>query len=347
MLKIYIFIFISLFINLNIPKLFADKNEVKIESLETKKLDWESSFTDFDNQLHWYEVDEDEIYYDQVKIKNLGGKTDITSVRSTGKGVTVNGSYYPDISNYVPNAYVEDPNKIFGLSIRGISKTRHCNGKNFSKDCADGVLDFNFKLFNNDDVSIYPKINMQSLTSRGTEFGEGLSLGVKIAKEISQNWSIAFGGENIIHFDESIDLGHNFFVMTSTYLPLNSKENSSILFLNLGLGSDFYGYKGNGFLFRTPCGNNTLTGTKEKPSSCSWGPIGSVAYSLNNRLSIISEWFGYSYGSGFSIRPFKENSLSISLFATDFISGFPKYSKDYCAKGICETRFYGTISLNF
>ena len=128
---------------------------------------------------------------------------------------------------------------------------------------------------------------------------------------------------------------------------ISNNKKSNILFLNAGIGSDFYGYKGNGFLFRTPCGNNTLTGTTDEPNSCSWGPIGSVAYSLNDRFSIISEWCGYSYGAGFSIRPFSENSLSISFFATDFIKGFPKYAEDHCTGGMCETRFYGNISLNF
>ena len=87
--------------------------------------------------------------------------------------------------------------------------------------------------------------------------------------------------------------------------------------------------------------------TKKEPNSCSWGPIGSVAYSINDRFSIISEWFGYSYGAGFSIRPFKENSLSVALFATDFISGFPNYAEEYCTGGMCEARFYGSIGLNF
>ncbi len=347
MLKAYIFLFFSLFINLNITNLLAEKNEVKINSNSIKKLDWEYSDLNNEEQLNWYELDSEEIYKEQIKIKDIGKKINTFSVRSKGRAVTVNGFNYPDISNYVPNAFVEDPYKTLGLSTRAISKTRFCNGKNFSKGCIDGVLDFDFKLFNNNEVSIYPKINLQSLSNRGTDFGDGISLGIKIAKEISPNWSIAFGGENIVHLDETIDLGHNFFIITSTYLPLNSKENSRMIFLNLGLGSDFYGYKGNGFLFRTPCGRNTLTATDEDPYSCSWGPIGSVAYSLNDRFSIISEWFGYGYGTGFSIRPFKENSLNFSFFATDFIKGFPKYAEDYCTGGMCETRFYGSIGLNF
>ena len=347
MFKIYILFLFSLLINLNIPNLFAEKNEVKIKSNSIKKLNWEYSDLNTKEQLNWYEADSEGIYKEQIKIKYINKKSNIFSVRSIGKAVTINGFNYPDISNYVPNAYVEDPNKFFGLSARGISKTRFCNGNNFSSSCIDGILDLDFKLFNNNNFSIYPKINIQSLTNRGTNFGDGVSIGVKVAKELSPNWSLAFGGENIFHFDKTIDLGHNFYVVASTYIPLSNSEKSNILFLNAGIGSDFYGYKGNGFLFRTPCGNNSLTGTSDQPNSCSWGPIGSVAYSFNDRFSIISEWFGYSYGAGFSVRPFRDNSLSLSLFATDFIKGFPKYAEDYCSGGICQTRFYGSMSINF
>ena len=346
MFNFYILFLFSLLTNLTIPSVLAEKKDVKFESISTNKLGWESINPQFESELNWENIDEEEIYNDLIKTKNIGKKNNIFSVRSIGKGVKVNEKYYPDISNYVPNAYVEDPNKTFGLSTRGISKTRFCDGQNFSK-CLDGVLDLDFKLFNNNNLSVYPKINIQSLTNRGTNFGEGVSVGLKVAKELSPNWSLAFGGENIFHFDDSIDLGHNFYVMTSTYIPLNKNKKSNIIFLNAGIGSDFYGYKGNGFLFRTLCGKNTLTGTNDNPNSCSWGPIGSAAYSLNDRFSIISEWFGYSYGVGISLRPFEASPTTISLFATDFIKGFPKYAEDLCSGGICETRFYGTISLNF
>ena len=206
MFKIFFLILYALFNNLNISSVLAEKNEVEIKSNSNKKLDWEYSNSNKEEKLNWFEVIEQEIYKEQIKIEDDGRNTKVFSVRSTGKGVTVNGFYYPDISNYVPNAYVEDPNKFLGLSTRGISKTRSCNGKNFSKSCIDGILDIDFKLFNNNNLSVYPKINVQSLSSRGTTFGEGLSLGVKIAKELTPNWSIAFGGENIFHFDETIDL---------------------------------------------------------------------------------------------------------------------------------------------
>ena len=36
------------------------------------------------------------------------------------------------------------------------------------------------------------------------------------------------------------------------------------------------------------------------------GPIGSIALALNDRITFVNEWFGYSYGSGVSIKPLKE-----------------------------------------
>ena len=53
---------------------------------------------------------------------------------------------YPDISNYVPNGYVQDSSIKLTTSVRGISKTRHCNGNNFSENCVDGVLDLDLNL---------------------------------------------------------------------------------------------------------------------------------------------------------------------------------------------------------
>ena len=41
MFKIYILFLFNLLINLNIPNLFAEKNEVKINSNSIKKLNWE------------------------------------------------------------------------------------------------------------------------------------------------------------------------------------------------------------------------------------------------------------------------------------------------------------------
>ena len=62
--------------------------------------------------------------------------------------------------------------------------TRALLGQN---NCVDGVLDIDFNLINLENFSFNPKVNIQSLTNRGTQVGEGISLGFKAAKKISPN----------------------------------------------------------------------------------------------------------------------------------------------------------------
>ncbi len=296
------------------------------------------------NNIEWNLItdieDAPRSYFYLGKIKNF-------KIRSLGKAIEVNGKPYPEISNYINNAFVESSNRFSTISLRGISKTRHCQGNNFSYDCIDGVLDLDFNLINKDKFSFNPKINVQSLSNRKgqTSVGDGVSLGFKLATFLSEKFHISFGGENIIHLDDSIDMGRNFYLLSSTYYQLNEYENPAIMFINFGIGSDFYGYKGNGYIARTSClGRPNLTGNGS--DECNWGPIGSISLAFNDRIALVNEWFGYGYGSGISIRPLQNSSLNISLYATDFIKGFPSHVEEGCHDK-CETRYYGTLSFSF
>ena len=317
---------------------FKEKDDIH------KQLKWELSPVNNKNIQIWRKSLNDS----KPTINYLNKLQTNSKVNSYGRSVSFNSIKYPEISSYVPNAFIQDNMIKMTSSLRLISKTRHCIGENFSKNCSDGLVDLDLNILRGNDYSLNSKVSFQSLTNRGTNVGEGISLGFKLAKEISNDWSIAIGGENIIHFDDTIDLGRNFYIVTSTYRQIGNKkkENPPILFLNAGLGSDFYGYRGNGFLGKTYClGKNTLTG--EGKDKCNWGPIGSITLALNDRFSIVNEWFGYGYGSGLSIKPLKSGTLNVSLFATDFIKDFPKYAQESCQSNDCSTRFYGTISLSF
>ena len=315
----------------------SDKNQNR----DTK---WEISENEiFSESLIWKKKDKPSLEFLKISYKKYKFEYDI---KALGRSVTVNDFYYPEISNYVPNAYIESSNKTFTAFIRGISKTRFCQGENFSKTCRDGIFDIDFNLINYEKFSFNPKLTVQSLSDRGTKFGEASSFGFKSALKISPKWSLAFGGENIIHFDNKSDLGRNFYLVGSTFYPLNSREKPAILFLNAGIGSDFYGYGGNGYIARTSClGKPNLTG--EGTDFCNWGPIGSITIAFNDKVSLINEWFGYGYGTGISFRPIKESSLALSIYATDYIRNFPSYIKDHCQNDSCESRFYGGISFSF
>jgi len=348
-------IFILIFLKANSLEEFKFKEHLKKEPFIERKSDqkiaslkWEKTVNKNNTHLYWEKVDED------TKIPSIESSNFANTykkafkVKSLDRSVIVDEIFYPEISHYVPNGYVSYDQKLLTTSLRTISKLRFCDGKNFEYKCADGILNIDFNLISTDKFSLDSKFSLQSISDRGTKFGEESSMGFKIAKEVNPNWSIAFGGENIIHLDKDIDLGRNFYFIASTHKKLgpSKKDIPSILFINAGIGSDFYGYKGNGFLGRTPClGEPNLTGDDD--NNCSWGPIGSIALAPNDRITFVSEWFGYSYGSGFSIKPFKERSIVLSLYATDYIKGFPKYAKEHCPNNDCDTRFYGNISLSF
>tara|TARA_B100000242_G_scaffold142112_1_gene101080 strand:- start:412 stop:1452 length:1041 start_codon:yes stop_codon:yes gene_type:complete len=319
-------------------------NQFKSSFLANLKWSYEDELNN-ERELEW-EVHENLNFN---KIYKLISKKNKYNVRGLGRAISVNGYPYPEISNYVPNAFVEDSQKKINFHFRGISQTRSCPEGNFTKECADGVMDINFNLINSEKYSFYPKLNIQGLGFRnGSYFGEGTNLGFKFARRLTPYWSLAIGGENIIHFDDSIDLGRNFYIVGSTFYPLNktNKDNPSLLLFNIGIGSDFYGYRGNGFLGRTSCfGRPNLTG--EGTDNCTWGPIGSVTYAFNDRFSVNTEWFGYGYGTGFSLRPLANKAINFSLYATDFINNFPKYNEDSCPDSNCSTRFYGSLSYSF
>ena len=309
---------------------------------------WEKVIKKRKSPLSWEKVD-DPSEIPELEASNITKLFNNSfNIKSLDRSVIVNNIHYPEISHYVPNGYVSDNQKFLTTSLRTISKLRFCDGKNFQYKCADGILNVDLNLLSTEEFSFNSRFSLQSISNRGTQFGEQSTLGFKIAKSLSPNWSLAFGGENIIHLDKDIDLGRNYYLISSTFKKLGSsnKDNPSILFINAGIGSDFYGYKGNGFLFRTPClGKPNLTGNDN--NYCSWGPIGSIALAFNDRITLINEWFGYSYGSGISIRPLKERNIVFSIYATDFIEGFPKYAKDHCPNNECDPRFYGNISLSF
>ncbi len=350
MQKLLIFILYSFFGLFSFSYADPLRNSEEFGNSHKKKtLGWEkyTSSKSKGEGFIWKEIqNKEENFFKEESV--ISQRESILDVRSIGRAVTINGRPYPEISNYVPNAYVEDWRKTMTISFRGISRTRPCGGKNFSKGCIDGVLDFDFNLINLDKFSLNPKVNMQSLSSRGTSIGEGISLGFKAAKKLSNKWSLALGGENIVHFDDTIDLGRNFYLVASTYKTLFKKKNGKdvLMFFNGGLGTDFYGYKGNGFLGKVNCfGKPNLTGNGT--TSCSVGPIGSIAIAFNDRVALINEWFGYGYGSGISIKPFTNQSLSFSLYITDYISTFPVYLEESCPYAQCKTRFYSGLSVTF
>lgn len=328
---------------------------------------WEqTSGASAENRLQWSEVEA----YDQApaqfspiprdslrQIAGRGRNDDAynsgVKVRGMARGITVNGIPYPPVGVQVPNGFSQDPQFTVSTSLAWVNRTRSCGdgGNNSTSNCGDAEFYLDVTPLKGENASMGFQYAIQSLTNRNnnTKIFAGQSLGFRTDLSLSPTTGIAFGGEHIIQFDDTIDLGRNFYLVLSQAIPLNQAENPMMLVATAGIGSDFYGYGGNGTIGSTDClsGNNVSSRNYPSGRDCHWGPIGSINLSFGRQLGLGMEWFGYGIGAGISMVPFTSLPLSFSFYATDFLGNTPSYIQGLCTDDPCSARFYGQATLNF
>ena len=275
----------------------------------------------------------------------------LPKVRGLGRAITVNGLPYPDVSNQFPNAFAQDTKYRFGVALQGVSKTRPCdsNGRGFLS-CSDGEFYLDFYPLRGENYSLGLEWGVQSLSSRGGGTGvlQGQNLGFKLAWNIDNLTAISFGAEHAIFLDNSFDLGHNYYLLISRAQPLNSSPSAPLFIGTFGLGSDYYGWRGNGVIRPLTCGTQSVTSTNyPKGSDCKVGFIGSAALAFNQRVTLGIEWYGYGLGVGASFKPWVSIPLNLSLYLTDFLGDFPAYISEDCNPSPCKPRLYGRIGYSF
>jgi hypothetical protein len=275
----------------------------------------------------------------------------IPKVRGLGRAITVNGRPYPDVSNQFPNAFAQDTNYRFGLALQGVSKTRPCaiHGRSFLS-CSDGEFYLDYYPLRGDNYSLGLQWGVQSLSSRGggTDVLQGQNLGFKLAWNIDNLTAISFGAEHAIFLDNSFDLGHNYYLLVSRAQPLNASPGAPLLIGTFGLGSDYYGWRGNGVIRPLTCGTQSVTSTNyPHGSDCKVGFIGSATLAFSQRMTVGIEWYGYGLGIGASFKPWASIPLNLSLYLTDFLGDFPAYISDDCSSSPCKPRLYGRIGYSF
>lgn len=274
------------------------------------------------------------------------------TIRGLARGITVNGAPFPDVGQYVPHGFAHDPEYIVSTTFDWVSRTRTCvvpDDGNWT-DCADAVAYIDFTPFKGENTSLGFQWAIQSLSGRnnGTDAFAGQSLGFRAAWNITPTTGIAFGGEHIVQLDDTTDLGRNFYLVLSQAVPLSTGDNPIMLVATGGIGSDFYGYRDNGF-FETDClsGNNISSDNFPEGEDCQWGPIGSASVVFGSRASVGFEWYGFGLGAGVSLRPINDVPLTLSFYVSDFLGNTPSYIADLCTDDPCEPRFYGRITMSF
>jgi len=270
-------------------------------------------------------------------------------VRGLARDLTVNGRVYPAAVFQVPNGFAQDQRLWGSVTGMGISRTRPCS--NDSLDCADAQVYVDVAPLRVGPASLALQWGVQSLSSRnnGTPAFSGQHLGFRAAVNLGPQTGLAIGGEQVVQFDDKSDLGRDFYAVISQAVPLAAGERPPLLVATAGVGSDLYGYKGNGWLGRTSCGGSRAITSTTFPSGsdCTWGPIGSLGFFFNDRISIGAEWFGYGFTAGVAVKPFADWPLTLSVLATDFLGNTPSYIQDDCPDRSCSTRLYGRMTQSF
>jgi|GEM_PF-436083 len=317
-----------------------------------------------DNSLRWFLVPEDEVFRPSAALARGEVRPDPPylpeqpaplwpKVRGLARGITVNGDPYPDTGLNVPNGFAQDREFTISTTLTATSRTRACRvpaGGDWI-DCADSEAYLDFTPFKGEYASLGFQYTIQSLTSRNRGTGQfaGQSIGFRTAFNLTPTTGIAFGGEHIIQLDDTTDLGRNFYLVLSQAVPISRGQNPILLVATAGIGSDFYGFGGNGTLGSTNClsGNNVTSLNFPEGTDCFWGPIGALSLHLGSQVSIGYEWFGFGIGAGISVRPIKDLPLTFSLYATDFLGNTPSYIEGLCTTNPCEPRYYGRLTMSF
>jgi hypothetical protein len=130
-----------------------------------------------------------------------------------------------------------------------------CARGDFLSQCADALAEINVRVWNSKALSLDLQWTIHSLSSgdlpfqtsgtSSTAFGEGQSLGFRLAKNLSPTLGVSIGANRLIHLDETTDLPKNLYLIGTKVFRLEQKEGSAIISLSLGLATDVYNERTN------------------------------------------------------------------------------------------------------
>ncbi len=213
----------------------------------------------------------------------------------------------PDISVNIPNGLRWSERWFGSASLRGQSR-RQIDSSFYKWNGGDAVAIVHANIIQAGSWSFGVNTSIRSVnpTQSGagssTQIGEGVSSGFRVARAIGDTGGIAFGGEQVVQWDDKTDTGRNLYLMATKGWWLGNQGNDYPLFIaNGGFGTGRYA--NDNILtpwinpIRFACINNfeNRTRTYSVDNDLCWSPIGSLSLVLNDYLSSFVE---YRSGTG-------------------------------------------------
>ena len=290
-------------------QLLSNLNWEKIEdnSKQLKKRKWEIYNPNLNYPKKNFLVDK----------KELLPKESDFSLYSFNRSIVYGNNIGPDISWLIPPGFKWTKNKKIDASIRGYNQTlshRRKKNEGWGWNKGDAVGQFYYQFLNKEKYSFGTNIGIRSISdSYDSPVGDGLSAGLRGDYKISNTSGIAFGAEQLLHFDEYTDTGRDIYLTLSKgFWSNNKKGNFPLKVATAGVATGRMA-EGNIRGFCSDLFGGAATEIQKKRRLC-WAPVYSLAYLFNEKMSTFFEYNSRFFLVGSSIVPFKEIPLR-STFA--------------------------------
>tara|TARA_B100000886_G_scaffold307947_1_gene241297 strand:- start:405 stop:1541 length:1137 start_codon:yes stop_codon:yes gene_type:complete len=239
----------------------------------------------------------------------------------------------PDISWIVPIGFKWNNKNKFDFTVRGhntrIPEPQKRNFFGWNDGDAVGLLSYQFLNFEKSSFGI--NLGIRSVyqgtgaAGGGTSFGEGISSGFRWDYALSETSGLAFGAEQLIHFDGLTDTGRNIYLTVSKgwwSTEYNDINNFPLYIATAGLGT---GRMAVGSV-KGLCGDilgGSGTEIKHKRNLC-WAPIFSLARVWNEKYSTFFEYNSRFFLLGSSFSPIQNIPArgTFALILSDHVDNY-------------------------
>lgn len=210
----------------------------------------------------------------------------------------------PDIGWFVPNGFRWSQRWFGDVAVLGNSR-RTKDESFFAWNNGDATAILNVNVLQAGSWSVGLNTSFRSVyqgdnaAGGSTQVGEGVASGFRIATAIGDTGGIAFGGEQVIQWDDKTDSGRNLYLMASKGWWLGSGgKDYPLLIANGGFGTGRFANQSintfdNPLRFACIEGVENRSGSFAVDNDLCWSPIGTLSL-------VVNEWWGMfvEYRSG-------------------------------------------------
>ncbi len=325
---------------------FGDSNKETIANIK-----WDLISPINEKEVLWEKISQEDSLLFEESTDTSRKEKPTYSINSLNRSIVFNNEEIgPDVSWIVPPGFSWNKKYKFDLSARG-HNTRIPDPPSrnfFGWNDGDAVGLISYQFLHNRKSSFGINIGIRSLyqgnkaAGGGTNIGEGVSSGFRWDYELDETSGIAFGAEQLIHYDSTTDSGRNLY-LTASKAWFNSTYEGDINFpiyiatAGLGTGrmavgpinglcSDLAGGSGTEFVHRRLC----------------WAPVFSLGSVWNKKLSTFFEYNSRFFVLGSSFAPSQKIPLrgTFALILSDHIDNYKFHDFN-------ETNWVFNLSLGF